>query len=154
MLADGYNPHKKISALLTGFVLCAFLLFCSSLLAASEPEQLIVFVQPGTSAVDEAFQNERLADIRKLADQMGVRLHMVNAMRGAPEEITLTPLLVYQNYRGRSVYQGRTNTPKRIQNFIRTSRYVPQGKAFNRREQIPVWQNGRTRTWAPLKVFP
>jgi polyisoprenoid-binding protein YceI len=73
-------------------------------------------------------------------------------MGGAPEEITLTPLLVYQNYRGRSVYQGRTNTPKRIQNFIRTSRHIPQGKAVNRREQIPVWQNGRTRTWAPLKV--
>ncbi|MBW2409730.1 MAG: YceI family protein [Deltaproteobacteria bacterium] len=133
-------------------VIGIFLLLKLTALAASEPEQLIVFVQPGVSPVDSAFQNERLADIRKLADQMGVRVHMVDATKGAPEEIALTPLLVYQNYRGRSIYQGRTNTAKRIQNFIRTSRYVPQGRALNRREQIPVWHNGRTQTWAPVKV--
>ena len=36
--------------------------------------------------------------------------------------------MVYQNHRGRSVYQGRTTTPERIRNFIRTSRFVPPGK--------------------------
>ena len=113
---------------------------------------MLVFVQPGASSVDKTFQDERLADIHRLADQMGVSVEIVDATKGAPQEIALTPLLVYQNHRGRSVYQGRTNTLKRIQNFIRTSRFVPQGKALNRREQIPVWQNGRTRTWAPLKV--
>ena len=133
-------------------VIGIFLLINLSALAAPEPEQLIVFVQPGASVVDEAFQDERFAGILKLAQQMGVRVHVVDATKGAPEEIALTPLLVYQNYRGRSVYQGRTDTLKRIRNFIRTSRYVPQGKALNRREQIPVWQNGRARTWAPLKV--
>ena len=152
MLAHKYNLPKKTSVLLTGFLLYVFLFLCSNALAESESEQLIVFVQTGASDVDAAFQNERLADIRKLAAQMGVRVHVVDATGGAPEEIALTPLLVYQNYRGRTIYQGRTNTPKRIQNFIRTSRYVPQGKAPHRREHIPVWQNGRTRTWAPLKV--
>ena len=144
--------NHKISIAPIVRVIGIFLLLKLTALAATEAEQLIVFVQPGVSDVDTAFQNERLADIRKLADQMNVRVHVVSAKKGAPEEIALTPLLVYQNYRGRSVYQGRSNTPKRIQNFIRTSRYVPQGKAPNRREDIPVWQNGRTRTWAPLKV--
>jgi polyisoprenoid-binding protein YceI len=142
----------KISIKIFIHVIGIFLLMKLSALAASEPEQLIVFVQTGASAVDTAFQNERLAEIRRLADQMNVRVRVVDATGGVPEEIALTPLLVYQHHRGRSIYQGRPNTPKRIQNFIRTSRYVPQGKAINRREQIPVWQNGRTRTWAPLKV--
>ena len=133
-------------------VIGIFLLIRLSALAASEPEQLIVFVQPGASSVDKTFQDERLADIRRLADQMGVSVEIVDATKGAPQEVALTPLLVYQNHRGRSVYQGRTNTPRRIQNFIRTSRFVPQGKALNLREHIPVWQDGRTRTWAPLKV--
>ena len=152
MIAHRYISSKKISALLTGFLMCAFLFLCKDALARPEAEQLIVFVQPGASSVDQIFQDERLADIRRLAEQMGVSVEIVDATKGAPQEIALTPLLVFQNHRGRSVYQGRTNTLKRIQNFMRTSRFVPQGKALNRREQIPVWQYGRTRTWAPLKV--
>jgi hypothetical protein len=37
---------------------------------------------------------------------------------------------------------------------MRTSRFVPQGKERNRRENIPVWTRGRSRVWAPLKVAP
>jgi polyisoprenoid-binding protein YceI len=76
----------------------------------------------------------------------------VEARDGSPEEVAITPLIVYQNHRGRSVYQGRTSTPERIRNFIRTSRFVPQGKELNRREDIPVWSKGRSRVWTPLKV--
>ena len=83
---------------------------------------------------------------------MGVALHVVDARQGAPSEIALTPLIVFQNHRGRSIYQGRTNTPDRIRNFIRTSRFVPQGAEPNRRLEIPVWPMGRQRIWAPLKV--
>jgi polyisoprenoid-binding protein YceI len=67
-------------------------------------------------------------------------------------EVAVTPLLVYQNHRGRSIYQGRTTTPARIRNFIRTSRFVPQGEELNRRKNIPIWSQGRSRVWAPLKV--
>ncbi|UCF91445.1 MAG: YceI family protein [Desulfobacterales bacterium] len=120
--------------------------------AVSEAEQLIVFVQPGVSPVDEVFQARHLPEIRRLAEAMGVAVHVVDAAQRSPAEIAVTPLIVYQNHRGRSIYQGRTTTPQRIQNFIRTSRYVPQGQARLRREQIPVWENGRARIWAPLKV--
>jgi polyisoprenoid-binding protein YceI len=85
---------------------------------------------------------------------MQVSVHVVDAGKGSPAEVAITPLIVYQNYRGRSVYQGRTTTPERLRNFMRTSRFVPQGKEFNRRENIPVWSQGRSRVWAPLKVAP
>ena len=120
--------------------------------ADTEYEQLIVFLQPGKSIVDRTFQSDQLPAIRQVADAMGVSVHIVPIDRGAPLEVALTPLLVYQNHRGRSIYQGRTTTPDRVRNFIRTSRYVPQGDAPNRREQIPVWDLGRERVWAPLKV--
>ncbi|KGM43774.1 hypothetical protein JY97_05065 [Alkalispirochaeta odontotermitis] len=122
--------------------------------AAADRGQLIVFVQPQVSAVDKAFVQHSLPEIRRLADKMGVSVHVLDARKGAPAQVALTPLIVFQNYRGRSVYQGRTTTPARIRNFMRTSRFVPQGQELNRRENIPVWSRGRSRVWAPLKVAP
>ncbi len=124
----------------------------ATVVAASEEEQLIVFTQPGVSAVDDNFRKNHLPLIRKMAQEMGVRVHEADARNGSPAEVAVTPLLVYQNHRGRSIYQGRTTTPDRVRHFIRTSRFVPQGKAANRRQDIPILQQGRSRIWAPLKV--
>ena len=121
-------------------------------ISTPEAEQLIVFVQPDVSPLAKSFRQHRLPQIEKLAQTLGVELHVVDARKGSPLSVGITPLMVYQNHRGRSIYQGRTTTPQRIRNFIRTSRYVPQGKEPNRRENIPVWQEGRSRIWAPLKV--
>lgn len=118
----------------------------------TEYEQLLVFVQSGDLPVDNVFRSQRLPEISQLAESMGVSIHVIDVAKSAPAEVALTPLIVYQNSRGRSVYQGRTTTIDRIRNFIRTSRYVPQGSESNRRENIPVWQQGRTRMWAPQKV--
>ena len=134
------------------FVLVLLAMPFSSGRAVTEHEQLLVFLQPGVSEVDEVFQREQLPGIRAIAETMGVSFHLIDGRRGAPEAVALTPLIVYQNHRGRSIYQGRTTTPGRIRNFIRTSRFVPQGEAPNRRKDIPVWQLGRERVWAPLKV--
>jgi polyisoprenoid-binding protein YceI len=120
--------------------------------SSSEAEQLIVFIQPDVSPVSKTFRQRRLPLIEKLAQNMGLDLRVVNAGKGSPSTVRITPLIVYQNHRGRSIYQGRTTTPERIRNFIRTSRFVSQGEASNRRENIPIWQEGRSRIWAPLKV--
>jgi polyisoprenoid-binding protein YceI len=121
---------------------------------APEAEQLIVFIQPDVSPVAKSFRQRRLPQIRKLAQTLSVDLHVVDASKGSPSTVGITPLMVYQNHRGRSIYQGRTTTPERIRNFIRTSRFVPQGKEPNRRENISIWEMGRSRVWAPLKVAP
>ncbi|MDX9820280.1 MAG: YceI family protein, partial [Desulfococcus multivorans] len=72
--------------------------------------------------------------------------------KGAPEAVAITPLIVYQNFRGRSVYQGRYTTLDRIRNFIRTSRYVPQEPGGLVLRDIPVRQTGRATIWAPVKI--
>jgi polyisoprenoid-binding protein YceI len=147
-----FKAAKPFKALLAAGALLPLLLGAPACGAAPEAEQLIVFVQPGLSEVDRVFSDSQLPAIGEVASAMGVPLHVVAAGNGAPAEVAITPLIVYQNHRGRSVYQGRTTTPGRIRNFMRTSRFVPQGEAPNRRERIPVWSNGRSQTWAPLKV--
>ena len=138
--------------LLMAAILCLLLFIPKNARSAPEAEQLIVFIQPDISPVSKTFQQRRLPLIGKLAQTLGVDLHVVDTRKGLPSTVGITPLIVYQNHRGRSIYQGRTTTSERIRNFIRTSRFVPQGKEPNRRENIPVWQEGRSRIWAPLKV--
>ena len=151
-MRDTYPITDKLIYVLTVGFFFGLLILPQDALEATETEQLIVFVQDGISPVDTAFQERRLPKIRKLADKMDVSVHVVDARRGASKEVTLTPLIVYQNHRGRSIYQGRTTTPDRMRNFIRTSRFIPQGEKPNRRENVPIWGEGRTRIWAPLKV--
>ena len=140
------------TGLLMAAIFCVVLFLPQNARSAPEAEQLIVFVQPDISPLATSFRQRQLPQIRKLAQTLGVDLHVVDARKGSPSTVGITPLIVYQNHRGRSIYQGRTTTPERIRNFIRTSRFVPQGKEPNRRENIPVWQEGRARIWAPLKV--
>ncbi|MCH7471809.1 hypothetical protein IIA79_02525, partial [bacterium] len=116
--------------------------------------QLIVFVQSGVSPLAEQFAGEHLPGIRKLADEMNVPLRIVDAKNGVPEEITITPLIVYQNFRGRAIFQGRYTDLSRIKTFIRTSRAVVQGTDTLNRTKIPVLRIGRAVIAAPLKVAP
>jgi polyisoprenoid-binding protein YceI len=139
---------------LAALVLTGFWVLPPSAMTTPDSGQLIIFVQPDSSEVNDNFQQRLLPGIRKLADAMGVGVHVVDARSGSPVEVALTPLIVYQNHRGRSIYQGRTTTPTRIRNFMRTSRFVPQGRELNRRENMPIWPQGRSRVWAPLKVAP
>ena len=120
--------------------------------AITSSEKLIVFVQSKASPIEKTFRQHHLPRIRELARTMDIPVHVVDAGDGAPAEIAITPLIVFQNFRGRSIYQGRKTTLDRIRNFIRTARWVSQGNALYPRRQIPIWQQGRTRTWAPLKV--
>ncbi len=148
------DQAKKQNHLWIWWLMVGILVVAGGRVGAAEPEyeQLLVFVQPGKSAVDGHFQSTQLPAIRQVADSMDVGVHIVAVDKGAPPEVTLTPLLVYQNHRGRSIYQGRTTTPDRIRNYIRTSRFVPQGREPNRREAMPVWTLARLNVWAPLKV--
>ncbi len=150
---DGFAIKFGTTArLLMTVILVIFLLLPENARSASETEQLIVFVQPDVSPVSKTFRQRRLPLIEKLAQNMGLDLRVINAGNGSPSTVRITPLIVYQNHRGRSIYQGRTTTSERIRNFIRTSRFVSQGEAPNRRENIPIWHEGRSRIWAPLKV--
>jgi polyisoprenoid-binding protein YceI len=134
--------------------LCITLLFLSVAMisGASESESLIVFVQTGISEVDASFQAKTLPEIRKIAEEMNVPLHVRNVADGVPSEVTITPLIVFQNHRGRSIYQGRTTTLDRVRSFVRTSRFVPQGSEPFVRKDTPVFHHGKAKVVAPIKI--
>ncbi len=116
-------------------------------------EELIIFIQQNNTLVSQAFQQNILPEIQKMALDLQIPVKIVPVTpEGVPPEIKITPLIVYQNHLGRSIYQGRTTTLDRIRTFIRTSRFIPQGKEPLIRKQTPVWEMGRSRIWAPVKV--
>jgi len=123
-----------------------------SVAAFDENEQIIIFVQKSDAEQDRLFRQNDIPKIKKLAREMDIPVSVSGLENGAPPEVKITPFIVYQNYRGRSFYQGRSNTYDRIRNFIRTSRYIPQGKELLVKDRIPIWEMGRTRVWSPLKV--
>jgi polyisoprenoid-binding protein YceI len=154
-------PHSKRLFIVdtTPLLIAVFMIISlfNSAWASDSGEQLVVFIQKESedaaeAFVNETFRKEALSEIQKLALDLKLPLNVLDIGKGAPAEIKITPLIVYQNYRGRSIYQGRTTTLDRIRNFIRTSRYVPQGKEPLIRKQTPIWQMGRARVWAPLKI--
>ena len=121
--------------------------------ARGRGESLIIFLQQN-SAVDGTFEKVHLPKIRRLADDSGIRVNVITIEDKAPKEITITPLIIFSNHLGRSIYQGRTTSIDRIKNFVRTSRYIPGARAPDERSNSLVWQNGRSRTWASIKITP
>lgn len=114
--------------------------------------QVLVFVQPGLSPLQDRFIAEDLPRIGEVAFEQRLPLLLVDARRAAPEEVGITPLIVYQNHLGRSIYQGRYTTLDRVRNFLQTSRLHAQGDAALTRDATPVWDLGRAKIGAPLKI--
>lgn len=148
---------------LWGAVLCCGVMGASAFAGESSPdqseaaapaEQLIVFHQPGASDLDAAFIENDLPGIQRLAEEAGVwfSLQEVTSEHGAPEGVGITPLIVFQNHRGRSIYQGRYTTLDRVKNFMRTSRFLPQGDDALVRENLPVWDLGNAKVATPIKI--
>jgi len=133
--------------------------------AATQPqaatEQLVVFVsqEPGSSAssetaVSSTFVGDVLPDVRKLMDEMGVELVVIDVARqGAPQGVALTPQMVYQNHRGRFPYLGRFTTLDRLKNHVRTARFggAPTDIKSPYRGE-PQIKRGRAVIGMPIKV--
>jgi polyisoprenoid-binding protein YceI len=119
---------------------------------ASGDETLIVFTNKKLSPVNSVFQEKYLPGIVKSAQDLGVNVRVDDMSKGVPTDVSIAPLIVFQNPLGRSIYQGRTNTLDRIRNFIRTSRRIPQGKADNVLFQTPAMISGRSVVYSPIKI--
>ncbi len=135
-------------------VLAIITLTLPLLAQADKNDQLLVFVQPGESELARHFEDEMLPAIESIAESLGVTVHTIDARNGTPADVHLTPLLVFQNERGRSVYQGRYGELKQVRHFLKTTRALPQDDAPYDRENIATWTDGRMRIGSPVKVTP
>ncbi len=142
----------------------AFSLFLASALflsAHSGEEQgniahgeLLLFVQSEGHEGDINFLKDEWPALLAVATEEGIPARLIEISEGEPppEDIVLTPSLVLQNHRGRSVYQGRTTTPERFRRFLRTARFLPQGTNRIERSDVGSLSMGRASIATPLKV--
>jgi hypothetical protein len=122
----------------------------ASLLAAAH---LVVFQQEGSLAAYD-FAKKALPQLRELAKARGLKLDLRDARAGAPAEVHTTPLLVYQDPQGRSIFEGRSTELDRIAQFLRTVRAGPLANADVLHENTAVWRRGRAVVIAPIKITP
>ena len=117
-------------------------------IASSGKQQLIVFLQ----ANDAFFKADCLPKIEKLTREKGIELIVKNAEDGAPEDLTSTPSVIYQNAAGRSIFAARYAEFATVENFIRTSRAVSQQRVLNCKQNVLVWNEGRMQVASPVKI--
>ena len=117
--------------------------------ALTDGQQLIVFLQ---AEKDLHFKSVCLPKLEAYALNKKIDLIVRHAEEGLPELITTTPAIVYQNALGRSIYAGRYTEFSTIENFIRTSRMMPQQYANLCKTDILSKEVGRARILAPLKI--
>jgi polyisoprenoid-binding protein YceI len=131
-----------------------FLLLFPLPAAAGGGEALLIFTRDGATSVGQAFETTYLPKIEALALEMGVPVRRValDGQSQTPQGVAITPLLVYQNHRGRSIFQGRYTALGRIRTFLRTARHVDQAQVADRRGPMAVWAMGQSRVWSPIKV--
>jgi len=122
------------------------------LLPEKTDDQLIVFTDVRGGYASEDFRANYLPELKTIANQMGIQVVERDISEGAPKELHLTPAIVFQNSKGRSIYVGRYSELGRVKNFIRTARQVPQEIALNEKDDMLVMRRGRLQLIAPLKV--
>jgi len=113
--------------------------------------QLVVFQQEGSLAAYD-FTTKALPQLRELAKARGLSLELKDAKAGAPEDVHTTPLLVYQDAAGRSIFRGRSTDLDRIAQFLRTVKAGPLANAETTHENMAVWRRGRAVVIAPIKI--
>ena len=81
------------------------------------------------AAVARGVEQTTRSAFERVAEQLAIPLRVIDASRGAPAEVLITPLLVYQDHRGRSFFEGRYVNIEKVRLFVRTARHVPQTSA-------------------------
>ncbi len=136
----------KMKILLVAFMLCAL----KAQGREDSEEALVIFTQPE----DLHFELTTVPQIRQFAEKEGIQLILKEAGEGLPANITTTPALIFQNFRGRSIYSNRYAEFTTISNFVRTSRVASQRPITYLRSEVLARRQGRTTIALPIKITP
>ena len=113
---------------------------------------LVLFLDDDASFATADLRRNHLGPLRDLADELGIALEVRSVQDGAPAQVRITPLILFENHLGRSIYQGRYANIDRVRHFVRTARMIPQSDTPQTRTSIPVWRTGRATVVTPLKI--
>ena len=131
------------------------LLFCTTWLSAqkqplpSSAGEVLIFLQ----GKEPAWLMKDLDSLQSylLSEQIPTRFIRMDK-RGLPSMIAYTPFILYQDPRGRAVYQGRYTTKERVKSFVRTVRlYMPKSEAYEQ-TNVYAFKQGRANVFLYLKI--
>lgn len=114
--------------------------------------ELIVFTGDAGHAVTKDFVDKYLPQVKALAKTMDLGLVEKQVSKGAPEGVTYTPSIYFQNHLGRSLFIGRYQNLDKLRNFIRTVSRMPQASATNEKHDVLVWYSDRATVYSPVKL--
>lgn len=113
-------------------------------------EELLIFVQPEQQS---EFTKNNLKTLEALLKEQGIQVQQINVSAlGAPKEVSFTPFIVYRNHLGRKVYKGRHTTHKRLLNFIRTVRHLPEASIHYDEKEVFVKEYPRAALLLKPKI--
>ncbi|MEM8569000.1 MAG: YceI family protein [Bacteroidota bacterium] len=113
--------------------------------------QIVVFVD-ASKELDQKFMEEYYDSMVEIARGLEIDIVKFDVKNGAPEEITVTPQIAFQNKFGRSFYVGRYAELSRFKVFLRTVARNPQTDKSNLKTEIMTYINGRSTTALPVKI--
>ena len=115
-------------------------------------EWLFIFTQGKESPKVQALI-QALTD-SLVADGLPVKRIELKGQNALPEELTVTPMLIYQNHQGRAIYQGRYTTLNRVRNFVRLQRqhHIPAQAYHKARMLERDWDRGKI--FVDAKITP
>jgi hypothetical protein len=124
-----------------------------STLSAQNNGKLIIFLQHGRS-ITEDFKRNVLPEMEEYAKQQDIQLEVLDARNGAPAEIKLTPAVVFQDHRSRSVFRGRYRKFSQLTKFVENARQIPKTETVDIQEFTPTWNIGRATLTTSFKLMP
>lgn len=135
--------------------LAVWALGLSSLPSPAVADELVIFTKKGGNSLSEKFNSEHLPSLLKEAFDLGLVAQVVDiSEKGAPADVHLMPLIVYQSDRGRAIFQGRYVDIGKVLHFIRTQRAIPPTSGSLEVQEASVVDFGRAKVLASLKITP
>ena len=114
--------------------------------------QLLVFLHQVDHPVSQDFSTKYLPQLQAMAAAQDISLQVIEVKDAAPELITLTPAIVFQNHLGRSLYIGRYHYIDKVKTFIRTVKRLPQQTVDHEKHDVLVAKLGRSTLVTPAIV--
>ena len=124
-------------------------------LNAQNNEHLVIFIQDGRS-ISQDFKRRALPQIKRIARQNGLPVEVVEASKGAPQEVTFTPAIFY--------HKGHVNIPfnGRYADFASLSSFVKSGGIAQPATITPstagtdavAWNIGRATIMTTIRIHP
>ncbi len=137
-------------------LLLSFVLSVCGVLAcqiqAQQNGQLVIFIQEGRS-ISQDFKRNTLPEIKKLSKQKNLDLKIVDASKGAPEEVVFTPAIFYRNGSHSTLYNGRYSEMDELEAFISTAGKKTASPKIKPLQQL-TWDIGRATLNTTMKINP